>query len=225
MLDFLKKNKKDTVNLTEQILNQRVALNQLKKKLGAMLQSEITVAKRLKEQGMKSPSNYMKIGLYYKMIGLVNDSYTRLDEIQSGDELNRITGDLASVMSVLNSMSSSTTDMANKGLKKQYDLLGKKSDEARKSMGDLFKSLDTAASSANKEIKFNESEESFIESLINGGGIASDMPGDAIPLGNRKKNTVDEDMDFQKIDFNALTDATAEDEKTDIDLGDIFNSL
>lgn len=225
MLDFLKKNKKDTVNLTEQILNQRIALNQLKKKLGVMLQSEITVAKKLKEQGMKSPSNYMRIGLYYKMIGLVHDSYMRLDEIQSGDELNRITGDLASVMSVLNGMSSSNADMTKKGLKKQYDLLGRKSDEARKSMGDLFKSLNTTGSSANKEIKFNESEESFIESLINGGGIASDIPSDAVPLENKKKSTVDETIDFQKIDFNALTDATEEDEKTDIDLGDILNSL
>lgn len=225
MLDFLRKSKKDTVNLTEQILNQRIALNQLKKKLGVMLESEIAVAKKLKEQGMKSPSNYMRIGLYYKMIGLVHDSYMRLDEIQSDDELNRITGDLASVMSVLNGMSSSNADMAQKGLKKQYNLLGRKSDEAHRSMGDLFKALDTAGNSENKEIKLNKNEESFIESLINGGGIASDIPSDAVPLEPTVKNPVDEAMDFQKIDFNALTAVTEEDKKTDIDVADIFNLL
>ena len=95
---FDKKKKVSPVDQQQAILASKVRLRKIMDQSTAMLEKELKIARALKAKGMKSASNYSKIGTAFYLQKIAKQAYGRLDDISSTAELNSVMNSLSSAI-------------------------------------------------------------------------------------------------------------------------------
>ena len=193
---FDKKKKVSREEQEQAILKNKVRLRKIMDQSQAMLQKELLIARTLKSKGMKSASNYSKIGTAFYLQKIAKQAYDRLDDISSTAELNNVMNSLSSALGQVNRIDSQATKADTKGMLNGLKNMQK---AAARDEGNLASLLDTVSATADqqREQQFAQfMDMNTIEALINGGLDAMDIPADAVPIQNTQKRPAREQDDL-----------------------------
>ncbi len=181
MFGFGKKNQEIP---EKQILDSKIELTKLTEKLKVMLAREIGTARKLKAQGMKSSSNYSRIGIAYYLIQIVRKAYNRLDDITNGAELNELMGGISSVVAGINSIGNQTSKPNMGGLLSGLGKMQTAEKSQNTALTDILRGLGGSLTESPSNDMTGLVGLDVIERLINGDSAeTTDLPADAVPIG------------------------------------------
>ena len=183
MFGFGKKSSKNREVLEKEILENKIELRKLTEKLKLMLAKEIATARKLKEQGLKSSSNYSRIGISYYLLQAAQKAYSRMDDITSSAELSQMMQGLGDLVKVINGIGAKTEKPKASGLLAGIEKMQASQKAENDALAGMLKGLgaSTAASSSNDISGLVGLD--IIEGLINGSApVTSDLPADAVPI-------------------------------------------
>ena len=202
---FDKKKKVSPVDQQQAILASKVRLRKIMDQSTAMLEKELKIARALKAKGMKSASNYSKIGTAFYLQKIAKQAYGRLDDISSTAELNSVMNSLSSALGQVNQIGAQSTKGDSRGM---LQGLKKMQNAAARDEGSLAPLLDSVSAAADRqtEAQFSQfADMNTIEALINGGLDALDIPADAVPITNtaspRRNEMESDDLHVASVDI------------------------
>ena len=183
---FGKSRKKEptSAELESEILKTKVALRKVKAQYSTILERELRTARYLKAKGMKSASNYSKIGTAYYLLKMVDRAYARLDDIGSTNELNQTMSALGAALGQVNKLSGQLGKNDGRNIMAEAGRLEKDAVREEKQMMDMLKGFSQTDKAPKNDFTENLAGLDIIESLINGTSMEdlSQMPADAVPI-------------------------------------------
>lgn len=167
----------------QQIVDSKIELRKLMEKLKVMLVREVATARKLKEKGMKSSSNYSKIGVTYYLLQIVQKAYNRLDDLRSSAELSELMGGLSSVIGSINRIGEQTAKPKTSSLLNNLGKMQKSAKSENANLAEMLKGLSVTASEPVENDLSGLVGVDVIERLINGESADTmDIPADAVPI-------------------------------------------
>lgn len=167
----------------QQIVDSKIELRKLMEKLKVMLVREVATARKLKEKGMKSSSNYSKIGVTYYLLQIVQKAYNRLDDLRSSAELSELMGGLSSVIGSINRIGEQTAKPKTSSLLNNLGKMQKSAKSENANLAEMLKGLSVTASEPVENDLSGLVGLDVIERLINGESADTmDIPADAVPI-------------------------------------------
>lgn len=183
MFGFGKKSPKNREVLEKEILENKIELRKLTEKLKLMLAKELATARKLKEQGMKSSSNYSRIGISYYMLQAAQKAYSRMDDITSSAELGQLMQGLNGLMEAINGIGKQTAKPKASGLLSNIEKMQAAQKAENNALAEMLKGLGAGTAEPVSNDLSGLVGLDVIEGLINGSApVTSDLPADAVPI-------------------------------------------
>lgn len=208
MFGFGKKKEISADELSAQVLQKRVQLRKLMDQSQMNLQKEILTARQLKKQGMKSASNYSRIGIWNYVFQASKQAYDRLGEISSTAELNQVMSSLSGLIGEINKLGNSTKKADGGALLGNINKMSAASDREARGMASFMGRMGDTVNQQPMTTVDGMMGLGDIEALINGTVNPMEMPSDVVPIStqfesntatNTQMNTAqEEDIDIMQ---------------------------
>lgn len=207
-----KTNQKDPAR---QILDSKVEVNILKKKASDNLKLEIARARELKAKGKKNAANYTRIGIYYYLLLVCEQAAERLENIESGRELDLVMGGLSDTLTQINQLGQGKGSFNLKTMFSQIAKMERANASGSGRLNTILGDLQDTDSRISQEEEIPAGLD-FIDRLINGESVETVTAGKAEHV---KKETVKQDPVPEKHSRETVQKETEQTEE--VDLGSI----
>ncbi len=211
------KRKNNQEEFEKQLLDNQIKLKEQESSLMKMLSREIGQARQLKEQGLKSPSNYSRIGIVFYLLQAVKKAMERLNSVRDNGELNQIMGDLGGLLGNINEIGTQTAKPKLGNLISGITKMRTAEKEENEGLAGLLKGLAGSVAQTSDIDISNLVGLGTIERLINGDLTAvSGLPADVVPIQEEVKSqkvmpqTVESMSQMAKKSANTVSEAQTE---------------
>lgn len=165
-----------------QIMNAKIAIRKLQEQTDNQLQRELNTARQLKNQGLRSPSNYKRIGIYYFMSLIIQTALERVNNIQGNMDMSEVMESLTGALTAVSQIGKTNGSVNAGKLIENVKKLNAGAGKANQELDNVLNGLAGAFQTSQTNDSFNFSGVSVIESLINGDKNPSMIPPDAVPI-------------------------------------------
>lgn len=207
---FGKKKKVQQQDPQVQIMNAKIAIRKLQEQTDVQLQRELTTARELKKQGLKSPSNYKRIGIYYFMNLIIRTALERVNDIQGNMGMNEIMESLTGALTAVSQIGKAGGSVNANKLMENIKKLNSGASKSNKELDTVLEGLSGALQPTGSNDNFNFAGVNMIEALINGDQNVSTIPPDAVPITpNTQSQSFTSAVNEQTTAFHSNVNANA----------------